>query len=136
MKKNKLGWTDLELTSIGLGTFAIGGPDWAAGWGPQDDNESIEAIRHALELGINWIDTAPVYGLGKAEEIVRKALKGLTIKPIIATKCGLVWDKDRNIEGRLKKESVRKEIEASLKRLGVDVIDLYQIHWPNPDKDL
>ena len=136
MKKKKLGGTDLEFTSIGLGTFAIGGPDWAAGWGPQDDNESIGAIRHALELGINWIDTAPVYGLGKAEEIVREAVKDLKIKPFIATKCGMVWDKYRNISGMLKKESVRKEVEASLRRLGVDVIDLYQIHWPDPDEDL
>lgn len=136
MKKNKLGWTDLEFTSIGLGTFAIGGPDWAAGWGPQDDNDSIGTIRQALELGINWIDTAPVYGLGKAEEIVCKAIKDLKIKPFIATKCGLVWDKHRNISGRLKKESVRKEVEASLRRLGVDVIDLYQIHWPDPDENL
>ncbi len=136
MKKKKLGGTDLEITSIGLGTFAIGGPDWRAGWGPQDDDESIGAIRHALELGINWIDTAPVYGLGKAEEIVREAVKDFKIKPIIATKCGLVWDKDRNISGVLKKESVRKEVEASLRRLGVDVIDLYQIHWPDPDEDL
>ena len=136
MKKKKLGWTDLEFTSIGLGTFAIGGPGWAGSWGPQDDDESIGAIRHALELGINWIDTAPVYGLGKAEEIVREAVKDFKIKPIIATKCGLVWDKHRNISGRLKKESVRKEVEASLRRLGIDVIDLYQIHWPDPDEDL
>jgi aryl-alcohol dehydrogenase-like predicted oxidoreductase len=136
MKKKKLGDTALEITSIGLGTFAIGGPDWAAGWGPQDDEESKGAIRHALELGINWIDTAPVYGLGKAEEIVREAIKDLKIKPIIATKCGLVWDKDKNLGGRLKKESVREEVEASLRRLDVDVIDLYQIHWPDPDEDL
>lgn len=136
MKTRKLGWTDLEITRIGLGTFAIGGPDWRAGWGPQDDNESIDAIRRAIELGVNWIDTAPVYGLGKAEKIVREALKGVTRKPILATKCGLVWEQGGRISGRLKKESIRQEVEDSLKRLGVDVIDLYQIHWPNPDEDL
>jgi len=136
MRKKKLGWTDLELTRVGLGTFAIGGPDWHAGWGPQDDNDSIQAIRRALELGVNWIDTAPVYGLGKSEEIVCEALKGAGEKPIIATKCGLVWDEKRNIIHRLKRESVLKEVDASLKRLGIDVIDLYQIHWPNPDEDL
>ncbi len=136
MKAKKLGWTDLELTRIGLGTFAIGGPDWHAGWGPQDDNDSIQTIRRAVELGINWIDTAPVYGLGKSEEIVREALTGAKKKPIIATKCGLVWDDKRNVSHRLKRESVLREVDASLKRLGVEVIDLYQIHWPNPDEDL
>ena len=136
MRTKKLGNTDLELTSIGLGTFAIGGPDWDAGWGPQDDHDSITTIQRALELGINWIDTAPVYGLGKAEEVVREALRGAKEKPFIATKLGLVWDENRAISNRLKKESVRKEVEASLGRLGIDVIDLYQIHWPVPDEDL
>ncbi len=136
MKKKKLGWTDLELTRIGIGTFAIGGPDWHAGWGPQDDNDSIQAIRRGLELGVNWMDTAPVYGLGKSEEIVRVALKGVKGKPIIATKCGLIWDDKRNVSHRLKRESVLREVDASLERLGVNVIDLYQIHWPNPDEDL
>ena len=136
MRTKKLGNTDLELTSIGLGTFAIGGPDWDAGWGPQDDHDSITTIQRALELGINWIDTAPVYGLGKAEEVVREALRGAKEKPLIATKLGLVWDENRAISNRLKKESVRKEVEASLGRLGIDVIDLYQIHWPVPDGDL
>ena len=136
MRTRKLGNTDLELTSIGLGTFAIGGPDWDAGWGPQDDRDSINTIQRVLELGINWIDTAPVYGLGKAEEVVREALRGVKEKPLIATKLGLVWDENRAISNRLKKESVRKEVEASLGRLGIDVIDLYQIHWPVPDGDL
>ena len=136
MRTRKLGNTDLELTSIGLGTFAIGGPDWDAGWGPQDDHDSITTIQRALELGINWIDTAPVYGLGKAEEVVCEALRGAKEKPLIATKLGLVWDENRAISNRLKKESVRKEVEASLGRLGIDVIDLYQIHWPVPDGDL
>ncbi len=136
MITKKLGHTDLELTVVGLGTFAMGGPDWRAGWGPQDDKDSISAIRKALEAGVNWIDTAPVYGLGKAEEIVYEALKGIEKKPIIATKLGLVWDENRNVINRLKKQSIRKEVDASLKRLGIDVIDLYQIHWPNPDSDI
>ncbi|NIM02791.1 aldo/keto reductase [bacterium] len=136
MKTRRLGWTDLNLSAIGLGTWAIGGGKWKFSWGPQDDRESISAIQRALELGINWIDTAAVYGLGHSEEIVGKAIKGLREKPIVATKCERVWDKDGNISGRLKKESIRSEIEASLKRLKIEVIDLYQIHWPEPDEDI
>jgi len=136
MKTRKLGWTDLNLSTIGLGTFAIGGGDWAYGWGRQDDGESIAAILRALEKGVNWIDTAPVYGCGHSEEIVGKAIKGLSRKPIIATKCGLHCDKDGNIIFRLNRESVLAEVEASLRRLQIDVIDLYQIHWPNPDRDI
>ena len=136
MKKQKLGYTDLNLTRVGLGTWAIGGGGWKYSWGPQDDRESIATIRHALELGINWIDTAAVYGLGHSEEVVGKAIKKLHSKPIIATKCARVWDKDGNISGCLKKQSIRSEVEASLKRLKIDVIDLYQIHWPNPDEDI
>ena len=136
MKTRKLGWTDLNLSTIGLGTWAIGGGGWKFSWGPQDDRESISAIQRALELGINWIDTAAVYGLGHSEEIVGKAIRGLRDKPIIATKCERVWDKDGNIFGRLKKKSIRSEVEASLKRLKIEVIDLYQIHWPEPDEDI
>lgn len=136
MRKRRLGWTDLELTVIGLGSWAMGGGNWRYSWGPQDDSESIRAIRRALDAGVNWIDTAAVYGLGHAEEIVGKAIKGLSQKPIIATKCGRVWDSKGAISGRLKRESVRAEAEASLRRLGVDVIDLYQIHWPDPDADI
>ena len=136
MKTRKLGWTDLNLSIIGLGTWAIGGGKWKFSWGPQDDRESISAIQRALELGINWIDTAAVYGLGHSEEIVGKAIRGLRKKPIIATKCERVWDKGGNISGRLKKKSIRSEIEASLKRLKIEVIDLYQIHWPEPDEDI
>lgn len=136
MRTNRLGWTDLELTNIGLGTFPLGGGDWEAGWGPQDDKESISSIRHALELGINWIDTAPAYGLGKAETLVREAIGKMSNPPIIATKCGLTWSSDRKLLNVLKKESVKKEAEDSLKRLNVDVIDLYQIHWPIPDEDI
>jgi aryl-alcohol dehydrogenase-like predicted oxidoreductase len=136
MRTRKLGWTDLNLTAIGLGTWAMGGGDWKWSWGPQNDAESIAAVSRALELGINWIDTAPVYGLGHSEEVVGQALKKLAIRPIIATKCSLLWDKDKNVSNNLKKASVQAEVEASLKRLGVDVIDLYQIHWPNPDPDI
>ncbi|MCK4590261.1 MAG: aldo/keto reductase, partial [Candidatus Latescibacteria bacterium] len=136
MKTRTLGWTDLDLSSIGLGTWAIGGGGWRQSWGAQDDRESISTILHALELGINWIDTAPVYGLGHSEEIVGKAVKKLRDKPVIATKCGPIWDEDGGISHCLKKESIRSEAEASLRRLGIDAIDLYQIHWPKPDEDI
>ncbi|MBE0477947.1 aldo/keto reductase [Candidatus Aerophobetes bacterium] len=136
MRTRKLSYTDLNLTVIGLGTWAIGGGGWKFAWGPQEDKKSIATIRHALELGINWIDTAPVYGLGHSEKIVGETIKGLTNKPIIATKCSRVWDSSGNISGCLKKDSIRREVEASLKRLGVDVIELYQIHWPVPEEDI
>ena len=136
MRTRKLGGTGLNLSVIGLGTFAIGGGDWSYGWGPQDDRESIEAILRALDRGINWIDTAPAYGCGHSEEIVGKAIKGLSSKPIIATKCGLLCDKAGDIIFHLSRESIRSEVEASLRRLNIDVIDLYQIHWPNPDRDI
>ena len=135
MRKRKLGYTDLELTTVGLGTWAIGGP-WQWGWGPQDDRDSIATIQKALDLGINWIDTAAVYGLGHSEEIVGRAIAGRRDQVIIATKCGLVWNEKGNVFGRLKAWSVRQELEASLRRLNVDVIDLYQIHWPNPAEDI
>lgn len=136
MRMKKLGRTGLELSVIGLGTWAIGGGDWAFSWGCQDDKESIATIRNALDLGINWIDTAPVYGLGHSEEIVGKALQEVQNKPLIATKCGLVWNEKRKISPQLIKESIRLEVDASLKRLQLDVIDLYQIHWPRPDNSI
>lgn len=136
MRKRKLGWTDLELTVIGFGSWALGGGGWKSGWGPQDDEESIAAIHRALDLGINWIDTAAVYGLGHSEEIIAKALRGMSEKPIIATKCGLVWNEKGEVFGCLKRDSIRKEVEDSLRRLEVEVIDLYQIHWPDPDPDI
>jgi len=136
MRTRKLGWTGLNLSVIGLGTMAIGGGDWSYGWGPQDDRKSIAAILRALDKGVNWIDTAPIYGCGHSEEIVGKAIKGLSSKPIIATKCGLHCDKAGDIFFRLSRESIRSEVEASLRRLNIDVIDLYQIHWPNPDRDI
>jgi aryl-alcohol dehydrogenase-like predicted oxidoreductase len=136
MQTRTLGQTDLNLSTIGLGTWAIGGGGYEWGWGPQDDEESIATIQHALELGINWIDTAPIYGLGRSEEVVGKAIKGLKDQPIIATKCGFVWDEDRRISNCLNKESIRSEVEASLRRLNIDVIDLYQIHRPIPDEEI
>ena len=136
MKSRKLGGTDLHFSTIGLGTFAIGGAGWAASWGKQDDNDSIATILKALDEGINWIDTAPIYGLGHSEEIVGKAIKGLSRKPIISTKCGLIGDETGGVSNRLKKESVKNEVEASLKRLGIEAIDLYFVHWPIPDEDI
>ncbi len=139
MQKRRLGNSDLFLTTVGFGTWGMSGTGWRGSWGPQDDNDSIKAIIRAYELGVNWIDTAPVYGLGHSEEIVGKAIKQLPERPIIATKLALRWDDQGNITRSLKKESVREEVENSLKRLGIDVIDLYQIHWPiddNPDEVL
>ena len=124
----------MELTPIGFGAWAIGGGDWAFAWGPQDDAESVQAIHRALELGVNWIDTAAVYGLGHSEEIVGRALKGSDHRPYVFTKCAMTWGEDRQIVRTLKK--IREEVEGSLRRLGAEVIDLYQIHWPLPDEDL
>jgi aryl-alcohol dehydrogenase-like predicted oxidoreductase len=135
MQTRQLGYTDLQLTTVGLGTWAMGGP-WQFGWGPQDDNEAIAAILEALDQGINWLDTAPVYGCGHSEELVGKALKQTKEKPLIATKCSLLWNDKRQKVSCLKAGSIREECHASLKRLGIDVIDLYQIHRPEPDEDI
>ena len=135
MRTRQLGRTDLELTTIGMGTWAIGGP-WEFGWGPQDDEDSVAAIRTAIDSGVNWIDTAPAYGCGHSEEVVGRVLKELLAKPIIATKCGLLWNEKREKVTCLKKDSILAECDASLRRLGVDVIDLYQMHWPDPDEQL
>jgi len=135
MQSRQLGSTDLKLTTVGLGTWAIGGP-WQFGWGPQDDNEAIAATLTALDLGVNWIDTAPVYGLGHSEELVGKALRQTKHKPYIATKCGLLWNEKREKVPCLNRKSIAKECHASLKRLGVEVIDLYQMHWPEPEEDI
>jgi aryl-alcohol dehydrogenase-like predicted oxidoreductase len=132
----KLGNSDLELTAIGFGAWAIGGGDWAYAWGPQDDSESVAAIHRALDLGVNWIDTAAIYGLGHSEEVVAKALRGLRHKPYVFTKCSMCWNDDRSIHQSLKAESIRMELEASLRRLEVEAIDLYQIHWPKPDEEV
>jgi aryl-alcohol dehydrogenase-like predicted oxidoreductase len=136
MQTRTLGWTGLQLTTIGLGTWAMGGSGWAFSWGPQEDRDSIRTIHHALSLGINWIDTAPAYGLGHAEEIIGHALAGMAQRPIIATKCGRSWNDQGHLIPVLKKEAISSEIEASLRRLRVDVIDLYQIHWPQPAEDI
>jgi len=134
MNKKKLGNSDMELTPIGFGSWAIGGDNWQFSWGPQDDNDSIAAIHKALDFGINWIDTAAVYGLGHSEEVVARALKTTSRKPYIFTKCGLVWDEKREVSNSLKQ--IRREVEDSLRRLAVDVIDLYQVHWPKPDEEI
>jgi aryl-alcohol dehydrogenase-like predicted oxidoreductase len=132
MQKRQLGNSDLSITPIGFGAWAIGGGGWMFGWGPQDDAESIEAIRHAADAGINWIDTAAVYGLGHSEEVVGQAVKAIPAadRPYVFTKCSLAWDDARTIRHDLHAASIRRECEGSLTRLGVDAIDLYQIHWP------
>ena len=136
MRKRRLGNSDMEITPIGFGSWAIGGPaeGWHHAWGPQDEDAAVEAIHRALDLGINWIDTAAVYGLGHSEELVARALSGYSGKrPFVFTKCGLPWDSSGSVEGRITATSVRKECEASLRRLRVETIDLYQIHWPVDD---
>ena len=126
----------MELTPIGVGAWAMGGSGWAFAWGPQDDNESIAAIQAALDRGVNWIDTAAVYGLGHSEEVVARALEGRKTRPYVFTKCERNWNEKREIYKSLKADSVRRECENSLRRLKVDVIDLYQIHWPEPYEDV
>ena len=131
MKTRRLGNTDLYITPIGLGAWAMGGGGWTYAWGPQDDGESINAIRRAIDVGINWIDTAAVYGLGHSEEVVARALADLPAsgRPYVFTKCSLIWDEMGNISHCLEPQSINKELEASLRRLRVETIDLYQIHW-------
>jgi aryl-alcohol dehydrogenase-like predicted oxidoreductase len=135
MQTRQLGNSDLNITPIGFGAWAIGGA-WKWGWGHQDDQASIDTIHRALDLGINWIDTAAIYGLGHSEEIIAKALKGRTSKPYVFTKCSMIWDDQGEVGRSLKRDSIRREAEDSLRRLAVDVIDLYQIHWPIPDPDI
>lgn len=134
----QLGTTDMRITRVGFGAWALGGGGWSGGWGTSDDDESVRAIRNAVEHGANWIDTAPIYGFGHSEEVVGQALKGIADddRPYIFTKCGLVWDPDNPEAGPtnvMAKDSVRRELDASLRRLGVDRIDLYQVHWPPTD---
>jgi len=131
-----LGNSDLRLTPIGFGAWAIGGGNWEFAWGPQDDDESIAAIHRALDLGVNWIDTAAIYGLGHSEEIVARALKSTSHKPMVFTKCSMRWHADRSIYRSLKAGSLAEELENSLRRLGVETIDLYQVHWPNPEAEI
>jgi aryl-alcohol dehydrogenase-like predicted oxidoreductase len=135
MQTRKLGNSDLYITPVGYGAWAVGGSGWQFAWGSQDDNDSVAAIHRALELGVNWIDTAAVYGLGHSEEVVARALKSWPgPRPYVFTKCGLRWDAQGNVQKGLTSSSIRREIEDSLRRLSVEVIDLYQIHWP-PDPD-
>ena len=134
MKISQLGTSDMWLTPIGFGAWAVGGGNWAMSWGPQDDNDSIAAIHKAIDLGVNWIDTAAIYGLGHSEEVVGKAVKQSQVKPFIFTKSGMVWNEKREIKRTLLE--IRREVEDSLRRLQVERIDLYQIHWPVEDKDL
>jgi aryl-alcohol dehydrogenase-like predicted oxidoreductase len=132
-----LGNSDLQLTPIGFGAWAIGGGNWEFAWGSQDDKESIAAIHRALELGVNWIDTAAIYGLGHSEEMVGRALKSYGgAKPLVFTKCSMRWHSDRSIYRSLKAASLAEELEGSLRRLNVETIDLYQIHWPNPEEEI
>jgi aryl-alcohol dehydrogenase-like predicted oxidoreductase len=136
MKTTELGQTGLEITRVGFGAWAIGGGNWEFGWGPQDDDESIAAIHHALAQGINWIDTAAAYGFGRSEQIVGRALDGLAERPYVFTKCSLLEGPDRTVTHSLKRDSILREAEDSLTRLGVDAIDVYQIHWPIPVQDI
>jgi aryl-alcohol dehydrogenase-like predicted oxidoreductase len=136
LRTTQLGQTGLEITRVGLGAWAIGGGNWEFGWGPQDDDESIAAIHHALAQGVNWIDTAAAYGFGRSEQIVGRALDGLAERPYVFTKCSLLEGPDRTVTHSLKRDSILREAEASLTRLGVEAIDLYQIHWPIPVQDI
>ncbi|NDJ10556.1 MAG: aldo/keto reductase [Acidobacteriia bacterium] len=136
MQTRQLGNSDLNITPLGIGAWAMGGAGWAFSWGHQEDQESIGAIHAALDKGLNWIDTAAVYGLGHSEEVVAQALKGRSNRPYVFTKCERTWGEDRQIRKSLKRESIMAECEASLQRLQVDTIDLYQIHWPEPDEDV
>jgi aryl-alcohol dehydrogenase-like predicted oxidoreductase len=136
METKQLGNSDIQITRLGVGAWAMGGGDWAFAWGPQDDDDSIAAIRAAVEAGINWVDTAAVYGLGHSEEVVARALEGLNPRPYVFTKCARTWGEDGKIGKSLKADSIRRECEASLRRLKVERIDLYQVHWPEPDEDV
>ncbi|HTU72189.1 MAG TPA: aldo/keto reductase [Trebonia sp.] len=136
LRTSQLGSTGMEITLIGFGAWAIGGGGWEFGWGPQQDEESIAAIHQALEGGVNWIDTAAGYGFGRSEQVVGQALRGLDSRPYVFTKCSLLDDGTRHVKHVLKRDSVLREAEASLQRLGIDAIDLYQVHWPIPDQDI
>lgn len=136
LRTAKLGHTGMEITRVGFGAWAIGGGDWEFGWGPQQDDESIAAIDRALELGVNWIDTAAAYGFGHSERVVARALAGRAERPYVFTKASLLDDGTGRVLHSLKRDSILAEAQASLERLGVDAIDLYQIHWPDPDQDI
>ncbi len=133
LERVRFGRTDLRITRLGFGAWAVGGGDWKFGWGPQDDAESIAAIRRAIDGGINWIDTAAVYGFGHSEEVVAKALDGMGDRPYVFTKCGQVEAGDGTARDDISRASIVAECEASLRRLRVEAIDLYQIHWPTDE---
>lgn len=136
-ERRQLGRSDLHLTPIGFGAWAIGGGDWEFAWGAQEDEDSVRTIERALDRGLNWIDTAAIYGLGHSEEVVAQALRNSPHKPFVFTKCSMRWNvEDRKIYRSLKADSVREECENSLRRLGLDTIDLYQVHWPNPEDEI
>jgi len=136
VQTKRLGNSDLQITPIGIGAWAIGGSGWQGSMGPHDESGSIPAIHAALDHGLNWIDTAALYGLGHSEEVVARALEGRSPRPYVFTKCERVWDSNGKIGASLKADSIRRECEGSLRRLQTDVIDLYQIHWPEPDEDI
>jgi aryl-alcohol dehydrogenase-like predicted oxidoreductase len=136
LKTVELGRTGMQITRVGLGAWAIGGAGWWHAWGTQDDEESIATIRHAFALGINWVDTAPIYGLGHSEDVVGRAIDGLDERPYVFTKASLLDGGDGSVRHNLKRESLLREVEASLRRLRVEAIDLYQVHWPDPDEDV
>jgi len=136
LKTTELGTTGMEITRVGLGAWAIGGGGWEFGWGHQDDADSIAAIERALDLGVNWIDTAAAYGFGRSERVVGRALAGASERPYVFTKASLLEGRDRTVVHSLKRDSILREAEASLERLAIDAIDLYQIHWPIPEQDI
>jgi aryl-alcohol dehydrogenase-like predicted oxidoreductase len=136
LRTSPLGGTGMQISRVGFGAWAIGGGGWQFGWGPQQDDESVAAIHRALELGVNWIDTAAAYGFGRSEEIVGRALRGVPDRPYVFTKCSLLDDGTGHVAHSLKRDSILREAEESLKRLGIDAIDLYQVHWPVPDEDV
>src|SRR5258706_15003139 len=138
METRKLGNSDIKITPVGFGAWALGGGGWEFGWGPQEDDDSIAAIHRALELGVNWIDTAAAYGFGRSETVVGQALEGLRAdeRPLVFTKASLIEGSSHTVVHNLRRDSILREAGASLERLGVDAIDLYQIHWPIPDADI
>jgi aryl-alcohol dehydrogenase-like predicted oxidoreductase len=136
LKTTELGNSGLQITRVGFGAWAIGGGGWEFGWGPQEDEQSVAAIHRALEHGVNWIDTAAAYGFGRSEQVVGRALEGLSERPYVFTKCSLLEGPGRRVIHNLTRDSILREAEASLERLGIDAIDLYQIHWPNPEEDI
>jgi aryl-alcohol dehydrogenase-like predicted oxidoreductase len=136
MQTRKLGNSDLQITALGIGAWAIGGSGWYGSMGPHNEGDSVPAIHAALDHGLNWIDTAALYGLGHSEEVVARAIQGRSPRPYVFTKCERVWDSQRKVGASLKADSVRRECEGSLRRLKMDTIDLYQIHWPEPDEDI